>query len=975
MSQTEVLKIIEEAVIKQAQTLDLSGLELTSLPAEIGQLTNLTSLNLSYNKLKNLPAEIVQLTNLTSLYLSYNKLKNLPAEIVQLTNLTSLYLDRTQLTNLPAEIGQLTNLINLNLSYTQLKNLPAEIGQLINLTDLHLNYTQLKNLPAEIGQLINLTDLHLSGTQLTNLPVKIGQLTNLTDLNLSHTQLTNLPAEIAHLTNLTYLNLRETILLIPPEILQQVEEPARIINYYLQLELHQEMQKPVNEAKMLFVGQGSVGKTSLIKRLLENNFDAHENKTEGINIRFWPVKCQDENINLNVWDFGGQEIMHATHQFFLTKRSIYVLVLDARLGEEENRLEYWLKIIQSFGDNSPVIIVGNKVDQHPLDIDRRGLRSKYPNIKEFIETSCKDGSGINELRSLIAKEIDVLDHVHDLFPQRWFEIKNQLAQMEEDYISYDKYEQMCQSEGVTKEINKTTLIRFLHDLGIVLNFRDDPRLEETNVLNPEWITNGVYRILNDNLLMTKHKGILELNMLSHILDRTKYPRNKYLFIVDIMREFELCFPLGGSSDRFLIPDLLSKEEPATGEWDETLAFQYHYNILPNSIISRFIVRMHHYADKKTWWRTGIVIKHRENRALIKSDREDKKMFIWISGAPSTRRELLAMIRSQFDWIHGDIKGIIAEEKVPLPDRPDVVMDFQYLRDMETAGEETFFAPKLKTRLNVKELLDGVEPEVNRRRKQDNDEIPQPIKTLDQRIGDNLKKTDDNKEETGMENWWQNLSPEKRRAIGRGVSAIVLALLGVSVPQIIDNPEPEEPASNIDYTITVINPTGKGIDKVKTTYNYGSGNQEAIPTNSNGNTQITLPAQTKSFDIILEKGSCEKNISINLKDNPESKRITLDDCSKTSSTTSSELETIRVEVNDIGKIPIDQALVVITGTTLRKPTINGFVIFEKDELRSENIEIGQRVTIKVTKNNYLPDEQIVNISQADFIHKSVLNQVQ
>ena len=60
--------------------------------------------------------------------------------------------------------------------------------------------------------------------------------------------------------------------------------------------------------------------------------------------------------------------MHATHQFFLTRRSVYILVLDSRLNQEENRVEYWLKIIQSFGGESPVLIVGNKVtDQHPLE--------------------------------------------------------------------------------------------------------------------------------------------------------------------------------------------------------------------------------------------------------------------------------------------------------------------------------------------------------------------------------------------------------------------------------------------------------------------------------------------------------------------------------------------------------------------------------------------------------------------------------
>jgi len=171
---------------------------------------------------------------------------------------------------------------------------------------------------------------------------------------------------------LTALYLIDNPLPTPPEILSKKDEPATIINYYLQHEAGEK--KPLNEAKMLLVGQGSVGKTSLVKRLLWDKFDPHEEKTEGIEIEEWQVMVDDQEIKLNVWDFGGQEIMHATHQFFLTKRSLYLLVLDARLGDEENRIEYWLKIIKSFGGDSPVIIVGNKIDEQPLDVDRRGER-------------------------------------------------------------------------------------------------------------------------------------------------------------------------------------------------------------------------------------------------------------------------------------------------------------------------------------------------------------------------------------------------------------------------------------------------------------------------------------------------------------------------------------------------------------------------------------------------------------------------
>ncbi|MCP4105248.1 MAG: hypothetical protein GY749_06890 [Desulfobacteraceae bacterium] len=61
------------------------------------------------------------------------------------------------------------------------------------------------------------------------------------------------------------------------------------------------------------------------------------------------------------------------------------------------------------------------------------------------------------------------------------------------------------------------------------------------------------------------------------MDAQEYPSDKHLFIIDMMRKFELCFDFEGFADRkFLIPDLLSKEEPYTGEWQDGLEFQYHY---------------------------------------------------------------------------------------------------------------------------------------------------------------------------------------------------------------------------------------------------------------------------------------------------------------------------------------------------------------------------------------------------------------
>ena len=85
---------------------------------------------------------------------------------------------------------------------------------------------------------------------------------------------------------------------------------------------------------IVLVGHGGSGKTSLAGQLLGNKFNPSEHKTDGISIDDWLVQTEKGEVQVHLWDFGGQVIMHATHQFFLSHRSLYVLVLDGRKEED-----------------------------------------------------------------------------------------------------------------------------------------------------------------------------------------------------------------------------------------------------------------------------------------------------------------------------------------------------------------------------------------------------------------------------------------------------------------------------------------------------------------------------------------------------------------------------------------------------------------------------------------------------------------
>ncbi|MDD4965059.1 MAG: COR domain-containing protein [Gallionella sp.] len=291
-------------------------------------------------------------------------------------------------------------------------------------------------------------------------------------------------------------------------------------------------------------------------------------------------------------------------------------------------------------------------------------------------------------------------------------IKQALEQKGENYISYEAYRALCTANGITEPDSQKTLCGLLHDLGIVLNFQDDERfdrLRETNVLNPEWVTNAVYKLLNIRKLFQNH-GVLNRTDLAGILDKKLYPTvNDHQFIIDMMRKFEMCFSITDKQNQYLIPELLLDNEPYLN-WDkeDSLRFEYHYDILPHSVFSRFIVRLHDYIFQQTYWRTGVVLAHEGNKALIKADLIDRKIFVWVTGTKTTRRSLLAIIRKEFKHIHQTIKGLEVKECVPLTEK--VVITYAELLNLENKKIETHYYAAIDAEINVAEWLSGIESE-------------------------------------------------------------------------------------------------------------------------------------------------------------------------------------------------------------------------------------------------------------------------
>ena len=729
----EARQRIQKAIVTGSTKLDLSELELTTVPAELGQLVKLEILELGGNQLTAVPAELGQLVKLSWLDLSDNQLTAVPAELGRLVKLSWLNLCDNQLTAVPAELGQLINLSMLYLHRNQLITVPAELGQLVELILLDLSGNQLTTVPAELGQLVELGALYLHRNQLTTVPEFIYHLPNLEVVSLSENQITTLPEFLKHIPTLERLFLHSNPKLgIPDEILgctwsdflMRSATPAKaqdILNYYFRTKSDRQ---PLNEAKLILVGYGNVGKTSLVDRLVHNKFDPDSRKTEGIQITEWNLRLNGtEDIKLNVWDFGGQEIMHSTHQFFLTERSLYLLVLNGRQSHEDSDAEYWLELIQSFGGSSPVIIVLNKIKDHPFDLNRSALMQKFPNIRDFIQTDFEAEIGIEPLRSAIERETDRLDHLRAPFPASWFTIKTRLTDMQrtlrKNYIPFEEYRSICHQDGETDLGAQDSLAVHLHNLGIALNYKDDPRLRDTHVLSPHWVTNGIYQLLNAHEFSTT-EGEIAIASLAQILDRELYPPERHGFLLELMHKFELCFRFPEDETRYLIPDLLGKQQPPEAEAfhpEDCLNFRYEYPVLPEGLLPRFIVRTHVLSPKQLRWRTGVILEFEGNRALVKADRHDRTVTINVEGAVSGRNRLLAIIRSDFERIHSSFR-FKPIEQVPIPNHPDVILNYQDLIVMEKEGLREFPAVNngKVIKLNVQDLLKGVDLDQTRRRR-------------------------------------------------------------------------------------------------------------------------------------------------------------------------------------------------------------------------------------------------------------------
>ncbi|HEX6432119.1 MAG TPA: ADP-ribosylation factor-like protein, partial [Niastella sp.] len=527
------IRLIHEAYEKKSTFLDLGNCGLSEIPKEIVKLKDyLQELNLgrwyivnghyiqSANTIDNnlIAANkhslllLHELPYLQSLYLHNNGIGEAEAEYLsRLSSLTSLSLIRNKIGDKGAEyISRLSSLRSLNLESNEIGDKGAKyVSQLSSLTLFDLSYNKIGDQGAEyISRLSSLTTLNLANNEIGDKGAKcISRLPLLTDLNLANNKITiftvyapttlkdlrlygnqieDLPFElIKHVAlevdftengkfeNGKILLYGNPITNIPREVLNKGRNAI--------LEYLEAFRRPLNECKLIFVGDGSVGKTSLMKSLVYGEFNKSELTTHGINKIAWKGINNDkgEPIKINCWDFGGQHIQHSLHQFFFTERVVYVLVLNPRNDEKAG---YWLDQIDKLGRNSQLIIVYNWKDKEDKQADFlknfRELRKTYKYLPEPMVLSCATGEGMPDFAAAVKMAVLANDGLKIKYPEKWFNMKEKLETripVEEHYIEYAQYETWCKEEEYNEPEQRLNLLRILDSVGSIVFF-DKPVL-------------------------------------------------------------------------------------------------------------------------------------------------------------------------------------------------------------------------------------------------------------------------------------------------------------------------------------------------------------------------------------------------------------------------------------------------------------------------------------------------------------------
>ncbi len=618
MEANQIGKVPEEiGSLGSLQHLQLGHNQVRRLPDSIGSMKSLESLRVHSNRLTTVPPGIAQLSKLTVLRLDNNELAELPLPVCRISSLAKLRLHGNSLESLPSEIGRLVNLTVLSIDRNQLATVPTEIGDLVHLENLRLDGNQLVTIPPEIGNLGKLTDLRIDGNKLAELPGSIGELSSLRNLGLDQNELTVLPPEIGNLPNLPTGNVRSTSSMhpvssgltlgenpLPEEVFAAAGADIKTLGSYL--ERLAADGEPLWEAKLLFVGEGEVGKSTLLNALRSDPWVDERQSTHGLELSSLELPHPtdvDVNIKLNAWDFAGQPVYRATHQIFFTSPAVYVVVWKPRTGVAQSMVDFWLTAIKlraSAAARCLVVATHGGPENHAADINEAELIDSHGDlIAGFHTVESKDVSGFEDLRlqrlrEAIASEAAGLPEMGRPFPASWTNLPAELTLADPSKPIEVELADDGQRRSSLPYLRYSDLVKRARDLridagnvralcaiatgrGQWIHYGEIERklaADDLVVTQPQWLAKAISFVLDDDETRDSN-GVLPVRRLPEIWDNPyrnadeRYDPALYPIFLDLLQWFDLAYEISQEQRdiaeygrRFLVSQLVAEKPNA-----------------------------------------------------------------------------------------------------------------------------------------------------------------------------------------------------------------------------------------------------------------------------------------------------------------------------------------------------------------------------------------------------------------------------
>ena len=648
-------------------------------------------------------------------------------------NADTLVLGSSRLEILPDSIAQLTRLNHLDASWNDLRSLPDWLGQLHEIQRLDLSANQLSSLPESLGQLTNLRELNLSGNNLTSVPEALGSLEKLKTLDLSNNKLSSLPESLGNLDHLIGLSLADNQLL--PELNAAYKDGIDAVKDYLNARASGTT--ILNEAKLILIGEGEVGKSCLLDALGDAPWTEYPS-THGINIA--PITVTDPVtktvITMNGWDFGGQRVYRPTHQLFFSAPAVYLVVWKPREGTQAGQVKEWIKLVKFREPDARILVVathGGPKERQP-DIDEYEITSVFGHetvlgfhhvdsrpaeYDENTKTWVGERVGIAKLREHIARVAMQLPEVGRKVPEKWQVVRDDLAKSPASWMSYDEVVAFCTERDVNaREVS--LFVKLSHTLGNLIHYHYDTTLRNIVILKPDWLATAISFVLDD-AETRRNQGLVTIERLSRLWNDPerdlveRYPKKLHPAFLRLMERFDLSYEVRltheGSATTYLIGQLVPNVRPdSLPEWNvQTVANIEQVQICrivddrgqsatAEGLFYQLIVRLQKYSlgredyHESVHWQRGLLLDGDYlGRALMEHIGNDVK--ITVRAAYPER--FLAILTGEVKWLVEDFwEGLRCVVTVPCAQPCDVspgtaLFEVQKLINFRMQGLEQF----------------------------------------------------------------------------------------------------------------------------------------------------------------------------------------------------------------------------------------------------------------------------------------------